>query len=184
MLRRLASRHSDPLITHAIQNLDRRVTRLLHQPRGVSSSVQDSSCRIIRLLDSIDYAVAVNIELLAFECMAMLSDARSLASVVLNWTSSLYREGSHRVYLATRLLRRWCHQGVDIDSAILSYFTSIDSNTRIDPHNIFRVIAELVRSKTFSVGKYLQWLIATGSISRNQDFTSVSFLSFQRILSV
>lgn len=125
------------------------------------------------MLDSVDYATGLNTETLACDCLATLSDARALVSTVLRWASSLYREGAHRVYLATRLLRRWCRSGVDIDGAILSYFHSSDMNKGSDPRNVFRIVAELVRSKNFSVGKYLQWLIATGSLNQSQDTSSV-----------
>lgn len=121
------------------------------------------------MLDSVDYTSGLNTETLACECLATISDARTLVSTVLKWASSLYREGAHRAYLATRLLRRWSRSGLDIDSAILSYFHSSDMNKGSDPRNVFRIVAELVRSKNFSVGKYLQWLIATGSVHQSPE---------------
>jgi mediator of RNA polymerase II transcription subunit 12 len=172
VLRRLAARHPLPQIMRSVNDLDRRARRL-QQRRGSLSVAQDATRRIISLLDSIDYAIGVNTENIACECLATMSDAHTLVSTVLRWASSFYREGTHRVYLATRLLRRWCRSGVDIDSAILSYFHSSDMNKGSDPRNVFRIVAELVRSKNFSVGKYLQWLIATGSLNQNQSISSV-----------
>lgn len=41
---------------------------------------------------------------------------------------------------------------------------------------VFRIVAELVRSKTFAAGRYLQWLIATGSLGHDTDLSSVSYM--------
>lgn len=174
VLRRLATRHPHAQITSIIEHLDRRARRLLSQPRCASSNTQDSTRTLITLLDSVDYAVSLNVDHLASECLALMPDSQSLILVVLNWASSFHRDGLHRVYLVTRMLRKWGHLGVDIDTAILSYFRSLDSVTGCDLCIVFRIVAELVRSKTFSVGKYLQWLIATGSIRKDQDPCSVS----------
>lgn len=174
VLQHLATRHAHPQVTSAIQDLDRRVKRLLHQSQRTFSDSQKTKEKLVSLLDSVDCAMAINIEPLASKCIAVMPDTRALISAALTWASSLYRDGSHRVYLVTRLLRHWCSAGVDIDDGILSYFHTADSRKGSEPRNIFRVIAELVRSKTFSVGKYLQWLIATGSLSRGHDLSLVS----------
>jgi len=43
-----------------------------------------------------------------------------------------------------------------------------------EPRILFRIVAELVRSKHFSAGRYLQWLIATGSLGHGVDISSPS----------
>lgn len=168
MFQRLASRHPHPRIICTIHDLDRRTRRLLHRSRGVSSSQQDLSSEIVALLDLVDYANNVDVDQLSVNCMDLMPDTQTLVSRVLDWASSLYREGPHRVYLVTRLLRKWSQHGVDINHAILTYLSKLSTSDR-DPNNVFRVIAELVRSKSFSVRKYLQWLIATGSFTSIQD---------------
>jgi mediator of RNA polymerase II transcription subunit 12 len=172
VLQRLASRHPHPQITATLQDLDRRTKVLLQQSKNASST-QDPRRTVLSLLDAVDYAAGVNVDHLAFECMQVMPDARNLIFAVLDWASSFYRDGYHRVYLATRLLRRWSKSGLDIDDAILSYFHSIEPKKSTDPRNVFRIIAELVRSRTFSVGKYLQWLIATGSLNPRPNISSV-----------
>jgi mediator of RNA polymerase II transcription subunit 12 len=109
--------------------------------------------------------------------MDLTSTARVTVSAALQWASSPYRDGCYRIYLATRLIRKWSLLGADTDDAILAYFHSTERDVGADQRNAFRVVAELIRSQTFSVGKYLQWLIATGSISRSQDITLVSIVS-------
>jgi mediator of RNA polymerase II transcription subunit 12, fungi type len=94
----------------------------------------------------------------------------------MQWASSVYREGSHRIYLATRLLRKWSLPGSDIDDAILDFLRTMDT-IGSEPRDAFRIVAELVRSRTFSVGKYLQWLIATGALSNAQHQEQVCLCS-------
>jgi mediator of RNA polymerase II transcription subunit 12 len=151
---------------------------LLRPSKTPGASTVDSTARLYRLLDSVDYSVNVRIDRLAYDCMELISEYSTLISTVLKWASSYYREGSHRIYLVTRLLRRWSHLGADIDDGVLSYLHSMMPNRSNDPRVVFRIIAELVRSKTFSTGRYLQWLIATGSVSQGSDISAVSCVPF------
>jgi mediator of RNA polymerase II transcription subunit 12 len=170
-------RHPHPQASQIFADLDRRAKRILRPLSKNTVSAQDPHCRIIRFLDNVDYSTHVNIESLADKCMHAMADARGRISTILNWTCSIYRDGSHRIYLCTRLLRRWSHLGVDIDDGILHHLHTTKPNGDSDMRNTFRVIAELVRSKTFSVGRYLQWLIATGSASAEKDLSTVSIRS-------
>jgi mediator of RNA polymerase II transcription subunit 12 len=176
VLRRLISRHPHPQLTHTVEDLDRRARRLLRPSQSPSSRTTDSARRVIALLDSVDYSVSVQIEDLASTCIEMIPDANHLTSTLLAWASSIYRDGSHRAYLVVRLLRKLSQFGVDIDESILSYLRSPSPHQGSNPQNLSRIIAELVRSKSFSIGQYLQWLIATGSLSStsSQDLSSVS----------
>jgi mediator of RNA polymerase II transcription subunit 12 len=48
----------------------------------------------------------------------------------------------------------------------------------MDMGNIYHVVAELVRSHTFSVGRYLQWLVARGAVEQHrQEKSSPEFSS-------
>lgn len=69
-----------------------------------------------------------------------------------------------RVYVAVRLLRKWKKSGLDVDSYILSFLAQSQSKTGLLMENVYHVISELVRSQTFSTGKYLQWLMARGVV--------------------
>jgi mediator of RNA polymerase II transcription subunit 12 len=104
--------------------------------------------------------------------MEVLSNATQLIAVVLQWACSCYREGVYRGYLTTRLLRRWSHLGADVYEAVVSYLHDMSWVETGDPGIVFRIVGELVRSKTFAAGRYLQWLIATGSLGHNMDLTS------------
>ncbi|KAF2735135.1 hypothetical protein EJ04DRAFT_220246 [Polyplosphaeria fusca] len=171
-IRAIASNHCLPQLDRLVANLNRRNNRLRVPSEQSKQITYDMTQQVVHILDSIDYTFSVSVESLAVECMQRIPDTRKLISIVLHWTSSLHRTGPHRVYIATRLLRRWSYLGVDVDDAILACLHSMDSNRSLDPQNIFRVVAELVRSKTFALGKYMQWLIATGSTGQIYDLTS------------
>lgn len=115
----------------------------------------------------------VRIEDLSDECMEIMSNATRLITSLLQWACSCYREGTHRIYLASRLLRRWSHLGADVYDGVMSYLGEMRWADSREPHILFRIVAELVRSKHFSAGRYLQWLIATGSLDRGLGYSSV-----------
>ncbi|KAL7657800.1 RNA polymerase II mediator complex subunit, variant 2 [Aspergillus niger] len=52
--------------------------------------------------------------------------------------------------------------GMDVESHILAFLANIQITSRVNMDNVYHIIAELVRSQTFSVGRYLQWLMAKG----------------------
>jgi mediator of RNA polymerase II transcription subunit 12 len=135
--------------------------------------------RIYRLLDSVNYSANIGFDELAFVCLELMSDVGLLTVAVMQWASSIYRQGSHRIYLVTRLLRKWDSLGGDIYDGILKYLPMMASDKTQQPALVFRIIAELLRSSTFPLGRYLQWLIATGSLSHHQDLSSVSCLRKQ-----
>ncbi|KAF2819996.1 mediator of RNA polymerase II transcription subunit 12 [Ophiobolus disseminans] len=173
-LKSLAAKRNHPQITQAIQKLEGRNLRLLQSSKASAPASQTAAARVFRKLDSVNYKTTVRIEDLSYECMEIISNATQLISVLLQWACSYYRTGSHRIYLATRLLRRWNHLGADVYEGVVSYLhdmTWVDSG---DLRVVLRIVAELVRSKHFSAGRYLQWLIATGSMGSNMDLTSPS----------
>ena len=174
-LQTFALRRSQVEITSAFADLDAR-NSALSQPLGTTGSRPNNSVgQIYHLLDSVDYSANVRIDELAFDCMEIRSDAGRLISAVMQWASSIYRQGSHHIYLATRLLRKWSHLGADVYSGILDYLPTMATDGTKEQAVVFRIIAELLRSKTFPLGRYLQWLIATGSLIHHTDLSLVSF---------
>jgi mediator of RNA polymerase II transcription subunit 12 len=174
ILNKLAERRNHPQVTQAVKRLEQRNSRLLQTPKNTSSTSQTLTSRVYRILDSVDYNKPVLIEDLSLDCMEVVADAPRLIGIVLQWACSYYREGSHRIYLATRLLRRWSHLGADVYDGIVSYLRDMGWVAAGEPSILFKIVAELVRSKTFATGRYLQWLIATGSVGHDTDFSSVS----------
>ncbi|KAH3986935.1 mediator of RNA polymerase II transcription subunit 12 [Parastagonospora nodorum] len=163
-LKALVTKRNLPQTAQAVEKLDGRNTRLLSFVRNGKSSSRTGAARVFHKLDSINYAAPIRIEDLSYECMEITSNAVQLISTLLHWACSCYRAGSHRIYLATRLLRRWSHLGADVYEGIIVYLQSMSWVKSGEIHVLLRIVAELVRSKHFSVGRYLQWLIATGSL--------------------
>lgn len=173
-LKALVTKRNLPQIAQAVEKLDGRNARLLSFVRNGKSSSRTCAARVFHKLDSINYASPIRIEDLSHECMEITSNAVQLISTLLHWACSCYRAGSHRIYLATRLLRRWSHLGADVYEGIISYLQSMSWVKSGEIHVLLRIVAELVRSKHFSVGRYLQWLIATGSLGCDASLSLVS----------
>lgn len=174
LLQTLAERRNHSQITQAVRKLEQRNNRLMTCPKNVTFASATLAGRIYRILDSVDFKTVVRIEELSFECMEVIPDATRLIAVLLQWACSCYRAGEHRIYLTTRLLRRWSHLGADVYEGVISYLRDLAWVETGEPSILFRIVAELVRSKTFSAGRYLQWLIATGSLGNHTDLSSVS----------
>ncbi|KAF1947285.1 hypothetical protein EJ02DRAFT_139344 [Clathrospora elynae] len=171
LMQKLAERRVHPQITQAVKRLEARNNRLLESSKNTSPTAQTPAGRIYRVLDSVDYNNPVRIEDLSFDCMEIITDAIRLIGTLLQWSCSCYRGGVHRIYLATRLLRRWSHLGADVYDGVISYLRDMSWVATGDPSILFKIVAELVRSKTFAIGRYLQWLIATGSAGHNMDMS-------------
>lgn len=173
ILHGLAERINHPQITHGVKRLDERNRRLQEPSKITPAASMTPAAQVYRILDNVDYSKTVSIEEISADCMDAISSPVQLVSVLLQWACSCYREGAHRACLATRLLRRWAHLGADIYECITSYLESMSWAASGDAYKVFRIISELVRSKTFAAGRYMQWLIATGSIAKDLDLSSV-----------
>jgi mediator of RNA polymerase II transcription subunit 12 len=173
VLKTLAAKRDHPQIMHAVEKLEARNNRLLQSHRAATPLSRTSAARIFRKLDSINYKSSIRTEDLSYECMEIMSNATQLISVLLQWACSCYRSGTHRIYLATRLLRRWSHLGADVYEGVVTYLQNMTWVHTGQLSVLLRIVAELVRSKHFPVGRYLQWLIATGSAGLGTDFSSV-----------
>lgn len=176
ILHGLAAKTNHPQIIHGVQRLDERNRRLQQSSKKSLAASTTSAGRIYRILDHIDYNKMIHIEEVSTDCMDIMSNPVNLVSVLLQWACSCYREGSHRACLATRLLRRWAHLGADIYECITTYLEGMTWAKSGDPRIVFKIISELVRSRTFAAGRYMQWLIATGSMGQDVDLSLVSHI--------
>ncbi|CAI7575268.1 unnamed protein product [Penicillium glandicola] len=132
----------------------------VQRPRHSKQTTQRSPHqRIVRLLDSIRSTQDLSS---IFTHLDAFEDKASLVFKLLEWLSTPFRHGLCRVYIGVRLLRKWKLAGVDIDSHILAFLARGQSNQKLNMDQIYHVVSELVRSQTFSVGRYLQWLMARG----------------------
>ena len=95
-------------------------------------------------------------------CLKISEDSEVLVCTIIRWATTRYRSGLSRIYIAIRLLRHWSDLGLDINRGILTFLKDNLSNTNFDHLLIHKLISELVHSRHFSVGKFLQWLMARG----------------------
>ncbi|KAF9888423.1 RNA polymerase II mediator complex subunit [Aspergillus nanangensis] len=142
------------------QNIAERNARVQLSNNRQETAQRSASQRVIHLFDSI--RATHDISSTSIACLKMMEDKALLVSKLLEWTATPFRSGLCRVYTGVRLLRKWKTSGVDIDTFILSFLGHIQGGALLSMDNIYHVISELVRSQTFSVGRYLQWLMAKG----------------------
>ena len=152
----------DRALFHSIAERNARVQR----PRNSKQATHRSPHQhIIRLLDSI--CSAQDLSSVSSACLEAVDDKSILVSKLLEWLATPFRHGICRVYVGVRLLRKWKSCGVDVDEHILSFLTRFRDSKKLNMENVYHVISELVRSQTFSVGRYLQWLMAKGATSHS-----------------
>ncbi|KAI9776029.1 MAG: RNA polymerase II mediator complex subunit [Geoglossum umbratile] len=156
-----------PGIASAFENVSRRNDRLsLPTHRRNGKSADTPKRQLIQVLDAAQ--TSFDIDHLSSVCLSTITDRNALIQVLLEWASSPYRVGSSRVYLIVRLLRRWNRGGMDTDEYILDFLARSQRNIGIYNHNVYLLIAELVRSRHFSVTRYLRWLLARGALGGYQ----------------
>ncbi|CRG82980.1 Mediator of RNA polymerase II transcription subunit 12 [Talaromyces islandicus] len=120
--------------------------------------------QIIKLLDTA--LSTYDVPALSLACLDAMKDREALVHETLEWAASRFRHGLVRVYITVRLLRKWKRLGMDIDGYIFSFIMKARSNNSIHMVNVQHVIVELIRSQTFSVSRYLQWLVARGAVEQ------------------
>lgn len=113
---------------------------------------------------------------IASACLRATGDWDLLVRTCIEWSSSVYRHGRFRTYAAARLLRTWNRRGVDLQAPIFNFLAASSSVPGLRKRDVYRLLAELVRSQHLSVGKYLQWLIARGTLDGHYDPALVSLL--------
>jgi mediator of RNA polymerase II transcription subunit 12 len=169
----LAKRTHHPQVIHGVKRLDERNQRLQEPSKIAPAASTTPAAQVYRILDNVDYSKTVSVEEVSTDCMDVIPNPVHLVAVLLQWACSCYREGSHRACLATRLLRRWAHLGADIYECLTLYLEGMAWTNGGDARKVFKIISELVRSRTFAAGRYMQWLIATGSIAQDLDISLV-----------
>lgn len=88
----------------------------------------------------------------------------SIVRTILEWSTSLYRPGVAKVYVATTLLRSPSASDVDVTGAILDFLSTDPLQEKARKQLVYHLVSELTRSSHFLVPRYVQWLIARGGI--------------------
>lgn len=144
-------------ISDSIDNISRRNKQLRSESAKREITPRQ---KVIQLLDTA--FENFNITNLADACLALLDDIDTLVITCLQWGSSLYRFGDARVYLTARLLRKFGGSRNVLDKCITQFVATPAIHDGLSKPSLFRIFAELFRSKHLNAGKYLQWLMARG----------------------
>lgn len=116
---------------------------------------------VVEILDSAQ--APFNVTKLEEDLTLACPDADLRIPSCLEWACTRFRCGSARIYLVSRLIRRWRRDGQDVDSVILNFLSaSREGRTTADGQRLKHLAAQLSRSDSFPVSKYLQWLMVRG----------------------
>lgn len=145
----------------ALKEVIRRNERFCNHFRLDTAQVQSENQKLLGFLDNIRYPI--DIRAVHKRCLEIHGSPTKLASSILSWATSKHRVGRSRMYLAVRLLRLLCRDGLDINELILDSFCRFSRTS--DKTAMYDVVAELTRSRHFCVGRYLKWFIANGMLA-------------------
>jgi mediator of RNA polymerase II transcription subunit 12 len=169
----------DEAVTSCLATIGARNRRIARTDSSVFLAAGQPSQHVITLLD----------ELTPTSDISALADTRSLVNVedhslvllVLHWSVAMFRHRIWRIYAAVRLLRQWAQSGMDLNYILTSILGETESTARFSPRRMYCLMSELIRHRLFSIGKYLQWLLATGIAETSRG--AVSIAMFQCLLS-
>lgn len=122
------------------------------------------------LIDKLDATLSTPLNAsMVKECWQITDEKNILIQTVIEWSTSAYRPGTAKIYVAARMLRQWSRFGADITEAILTFLdTSATKHGRNKPA-FYHLVSELARSEHFSTSVYLQWIIARGGLEDISD---------------
>ena len=117
---------------------------------------------LIAALDSTANALAMG--LLPRLCLDTVLDYNLLISTLIEWSTTHYRFGQTRLYITINLLRQWDRNGIELECVILDLLDRVRDMPLAQQYSFHKLVAELVRSRHFSVAKYLQRLVLRGTL--------------------
>jgi len=116
---------------------------------------------VVTYLDSM---VIQESKMLNTRCLQLAKNADEAVLELLIWSSTIYRLGSNRIYVAMQILAAWSKEGADITNCILSNLPHLDQVPHLRTRTIGRIVAELSRQGIFDMSTALRRFIVTGSI--------------------
>jgi mediator of RNA polymerase II transcription subunit 12 len=148
-----------------LEALDRRNFRL---NGSGTEKVLTARRRLLQLLDTTLSGSLTNGT--ARQCWETDGDKAMLSRTLLEWSTSSYRPGTAKIYVAVRILRSWSKLGlIDVTGEILDFLDSgVCCSGRHKPA-FYHLVSELARSEHFFTPRYLQWLIARGGLYNAAD---------------
>jgi len=152
---------NSPPQRHILMQLNKINKRAMGYNRRELSSQRSPEQAVIEILDS--SCAPYDVPSLAQNLTLACSDTNLLISTCLGWAMTRFRHSNSRIFLFARLVKRWQKVGYDVDSIILNYISACRSGkVSVDGAALKQLTAQLSRSGSFPVGKYLQWLMVRG----------------------
>lgn len=116
---------------------------------------------IIEVLDAT--STPFDTQTLSTKMLGASTDRSLLVQTCLEWGTTKFRCGRERVYLVSRLLRKWQKMGFLIDEAIIDFVAKCHGSPELFSATALKhLTAELSRSRSFPSSKYMQWLSVRG----------------------
>ncbi|KAF3930239.1 hypothetical protein ABW20_dc0104813 [Dactylellina cionopaga] len=158
----------NPTILASINNIASRNRNLeagqASKSGGGGSTITTPRKSAIDFLDSI--RAPYDIEDVTGRFLSLSKDHHQTVKALCEWAITSLRVGLHRLYFAVRLLRRFSRLGIQIQPAIHDFLLATGGGRRCKNH-VYLLISELVRSRHFTAGKYMSWLISRGALMRH-----------------
>lgn len=147
----------------AAVNITKRNERLAAPLRKTPANTR---CALLDLYTELD-AMGLNVDIptLTDKCLRAAGNSTTIVPALLSWASSPYRQGLARIYLAAGIIAQLRQSGEDTDSAVLGFLQT----PTLQASNVYKVVVELVRTESFSTGRYMQWLITSGILSSGEE---------------
>ncbi len=150
-----------PTELQLFEGLNRINDRAMGHNRADISAIRATDQAVVEVLDNVGIPNSLNI--LEATLKSVSSDFSLLMRTCLEWACTRFRWSKSRIYLVTRLVKRWQREGEDVDTAILNFLSAYsEKRTSADDQNLRHLIAQLSRSDCFTLSKYMQWLMVRG----------------------
>lgn len=148
--------------TFCFQRIRARNLRLVRSPIADLQKSNQTPRQILIILLDTSYKT-LDLKNLSEASLQAVEDRNLLICTLIEWSTTRYRDGLSRIYIALRLLRLWDKAGFDLDQAILHFLGRVPVIAGLHMRSVFKLVGELIRTRLFSIGKYLQWLMARGT---------------------
>ncbi|KAF2675007.1 hypothetical protein BT63DRAFT_26410 [Microthyrium microscopicum] len=157
-----AKRSTDMRLPEAISNLIYRNNRLTDRSSSRSTNINEKS-KIIECLDQ--QALNLSPKEIVSNILDISDNLDTIVPILLQWASSIHRSGRYRIYAVVRILRRLRHLDDEFDELLWTSIQQLHNSQDLVHQRLFQIVVELVRASQFSVGRFVQHLIAIGASS-------------------
>lgn len=149
----------------ATANIVRR-NELLSAPMGRTvESTRSPLLSLYLMLDNINLDTDMNT--LPQQCLELVSDTYELVRALLHWSSTVFRCGRARIYIAAKIIAYLHGAGQDTNGAVLAYLQRPNSALLPEAKQVWSVVGDLLSHDCFATGAYLQWIITSGAAHRS-----------------